>query len=101
MNGDIIICLSRKHCGEKRKNCLLQAISPFPTMFLKAVCCLCIKISIYGVTGYAFYHTTLTPLRKKAFENSVGKGENAGYQHFLLFPQCFLTFPKQISILES
>ena len=23
-------------------------------------------------------------------ENSVGKGENAGYQHFLLFPQCFL-----------
>ena len=23
-------------------------------------------------------------------ENIVGKGENAGYQHFLLFPQCFL-----------
>ena len=22
-------------------------------------------------------------------ENMVGKGENAGYQHFLLFPQCF------------
>ena len=22
-------------------------------------------------------------------ENTVGKGENAGYQHFLLFPQCF------------
>ena len=22
-------------------------------------------------------------------ENFVGKGENAGYQHFLLFPQCF------------
>ena len=21
--------------------------------------------------------------------NIVGKGENAGYQHFLLFPQCF------------
>ena len=21
--------------------------------------------------------------------NTVGKGENAGYQHFLLFPQCF------------
>ena len=28
-------------------------------------------------------------------ENIVGKGENAGYQHFLLFPQCFqkLSFP--------
>ena len=22
-------------------------------------------------------------------ENVVGKGENAGFQHFLLFPQCF------------
>ena len=22
-------------------------------------------------------------------ENIAGKGENAGYQHFLLFPQCF------------
>ena len=22
-------------------------------------------------------------------ENIVGKGENAGYHHFLLFPQCF------------
>ena len=22
-------------------------------------------------------------------ENTVGKGENAGYQHFLFFPQCF------------
>ena len=22
-------------------------------------------------------------------ENFVGKGENAGYQHFVLFPQCF------------
>ena len=22
-------------------------------------------------------------------ENIVGRGENAGYQHFLLFPQCF------------
>ena len=23
-------------------------------------------------------------------ENIVGKGENAGYHHFLFFPQCFL-----------
>ena len=28
-------------------------------------------------------------------ENTVGKEENAGYQHFLLFPQCF---PKPISL---
>ena len=28
-------------------------------------------------------------------ENTVGKGENAGYQHFLLYPQCF---PKPSSL---
>ena len=33
-NGDTIIWLSWKHCG-KRRNCLLQAISPFPTKFSK------------------------------------------------------------------
>ena len=26
----------------------------------------------------------------ECIENIVGKGENAGYQHFLLFQQCFL-----------
>ena len=35
------------------------------------------------------------------YENIVGKGENAGDQHFILFPQCFLPFPKLISILHS
>ena len=33
-------------------------------------------------------------------ENIVGKGENAGNQHFLLFPPGFLPFPKQISIFS-
>ena len=28
-------------------------------------------------------------------ENIIGKGENAGYQHFLLIPQCF---PKPSSL---
>ena len=32
------------------------------------------------------------PKNKGMFENFVGKGENAGNQHFLLFPQCFLTY---------
>ena len=32
-------------------------------------------------------------------ENIVGKGENAGYQHFLLFPQCFQkpNFPRIVN----
>ena len=28
-------------------------------------------------------------LSKRPFENIEGKGENAGNQHFLFFPQCF------------
>ena len=37
------------------------------------------------------YHTvtTFNDSYKKLFENIVRKGENAGNQHFLLFPQCF------------
>ena len=31
-------------------------------------------------------------LKKSHFENIVGKGENAGNQHFLLFPKCVLPF---------
>ena len=42
------------------------------------------------------YHTisTLTTRRDKPVENIMGKGENAGKQHFLLFPQCFLPYQK-------
>ena len=36
----------------------------------------------------------------KPLENIVGKGENAGYQHFLLFPQCFLPIPKLPSVFN-
>ena len=34
-------------------------------------------------------------------ETIVGKGENADYQHNLLFPQCFLSFCKQISVFSK
>ena len=33
--------------------------------------------------------------RKKYYENIMGKGENAGNQHFLPFPQCFLNLSKK------
>ena len=32
--------------------------------------------------------------------NTVGKGENAGYQHFLLFPQCFQK-ASQLGVVKS
>ena len=39
--------------------------------------------------------------KKIYFENIVGKGENAGNQHFLLFPQCFLPFQRLINALSN
>ena len=48
-----------------------------------------------------YHNPDLTLLEKKALENIVGKVEHAGNQHFLLFSQCFLLFPTQISIFES
>ena len=36
----------------------------------------------------------LTTLKKKSFENIVGKRENAGNQHFVLLPQCLQSFPE-------
>ena len=39
--------------------------------------------------------------QKKFLENIVGKGENAGYQHFLLFLQCFLLHQREIVILGT
>ena len=42
----------------------------------------------------AFADNKITATQKLKFalgrvQNIVGKGENAGYQHFHLFPQCF------------
>ena len=42
-----------------------------------------------------YYPAFLTTLNNKALENIVGKGENAGYQRFLLLPKCFLSYQKQ------
>ena len=55
--------------------------------------------------GLTLYHTI--PIfndpekkkkKKRGVENIVGKGENAGNQHFLLFPQCFLTIPESCCV---
>ena len=47
------------------------------------------------------YHTILTnDPGKKPSENIVGKGENAGNQHFLIFPQCFLPVLKEFLFLS-
>ena len=37
---------------------------------------------------------------KKYFENIMDKEENAGNQHFLLFPQCFPPYERKIAPSE-
>ena len=38
---------------------------------------------------------------KEAIENILGKGENVGNQHFLLFPQCFLSLLNKFQFLAT
>ena len=42
--------------------------------------------------------TTFKALKEKPFENIVGKEENAGNQHFLLFPQCFYPMKYNLNV---
>ena len=57
-------------------------------------------IALFRVTKTGEYVFTLYQTIPSFNENILGKGENAGNQPFLLFPQCFLSFLKQISIFE-
>ena len=66
--------------------------------------CFCTRLNLEYFMHLTLYHTihTFNDLEKefKSFEN-MGKGENGGNQHFPIFPQCFLPFPKQVSIFQS
>ena len=42
-----------------------------------------------ALEGYKINVTEKLHFALERVENIVGKGGNAGYQHFLLFPQCF------------
>ena len=46
----------------------------------------------YGLKLLTARSLPLTTSQEIAFENIVGKEENAGFQHFLLFPDCYLPF---------
>ena len=58
----------------------------------------CIKLLYHSIIStLTLYHTmtTFDHWRKNPFENIMGKEENAGNQHFLLFPQCLLSYERQ------
>ena len=56
-NGGEFFKKGRKHCG-KRKNCLLRAISPVPTVFSKDLYCRHIKNQGFFGKGLTLYQTT-------------------------------------------
>ena len=75
----------RNHC-EKRRNKLLVTSNFF---FSHNVCHSYISFVHQNAALFGNWLTQsrlLTTLKEKAFENIVGRGENAGNQHFLLFP---------------
>ena len=59
------------------------------------------KICRYWYQPFTKQSRVLMTLRKKSFENIVGKVDNSDNHHFLLFPQCFLSFPKQTAFFQS
>ena len=84
-----VLQIGRKHCG-KWRNCLSQAISPFPTVFSKDLYCRHVKTRACLGKGYLElfiilnYHimTTFCTSEEKPVEIIMRKEENAGNQHF-------------------
>ena len=64
---------------------------------LSSMICSLIKIIIITL-----YHTMMTfgAPEKKLLKTLWRKGVNAGNHHFLLFPQCFLPYERQNSVLS-
>ena len=62
-----------------------------------------IRLILQTRKNQVLFGKELTTLYEKQFENIVWKGENAGDQHFLLFPTTFSTLPETFffSIFES
>ena len=107
----IISVINRVENIGKRRKCRLP-VFPFPVMFSKVFILRGVKTRDCMVKGDSLPNDKILDVNKlKAFaddriklaqimisvfdrvENNVGKRENAGYHHFLLFPQCFQRDP--------
>ena len=94
-NSSFFFFLKRnKHCTKGRKH-WLPAFPPFPTMFSKAFSNSlpnneisdCSKLKSCAADKINMTENLEIVLCR--VENIVGKGENAGYWYFLLYPYCF------------
>ena len=80
----LFICLLQKVIHMMRKNRIVVLASNSLTNH-KFVNCSKLK----AFADDKIYVTQKLKFVLGQVENIVGKGENAGYQHFLLFPRCF------------
>ena len=62
-----------------------------------------VTFSLLSTDSLTLYQTipTLNNTEKETFWKHWEKKENAGNQHFLLFPQCFLLFSNRVSSFDS
>ena len=92
---DTSICVQHYDAG--RTEFMVYLSDQTAIFYIQSMVC----TSIYVCSNkFTLYHTFTPLIKKKLFENIVGKGENAGYQHFLLFPRCFLSFQREIAPFE-
>ena len=78
------------HPGKWLIDCYNGVLKPLSTLFLEY----CTGHATWSFFDSVPHNPDLMTL-KTFFENIVGKGENAGDQHFLFFPQCFLPSQRQ------
>ena len=98
--------MSQKHCWNRRK-WWFQAF--FPTMFSAyssttfTICAIFDSFNLDKAKILSFGKESTLPHNldfkqpKKALGNIVGKGVNAGYQHFFLLPLCSLLYQREKS----
>ena len=80
----------RKNCGKKEKLLITSNFS-FPAVFSKELYCRHIKNrACLGKDQSCTKKLQVLTPTEKAFENNLGKEENAGTKHFLYFELCFL-----------
>ena len=81
-------------CDSSR--CVSGTSSPCASCFHTKYGDLICNLNAFEVTGKCYsYPSIITSLHTiSTLENTVGKGENAGNQYFVLYPQCFLLYQR-------
>ena len=94
--NDLAIEAFWKHWGENEKMLVTSIFSFFPQCFStqskeKSIIWVTFKLSSIFPTMFSTQSkgNSIIWVTFKLSSANVGKGENAGYQHFLLFPKCF------------